>query len=305
MPPNVAIVDYFCTPLNSSSRSGICCLQEYFTIDTMKGWILFGAALLMSGALSCGRCGKAADKTAAATRAGEEAVVVADSLPVKIDIVDDLGRIVIRKAPRQQVEVEFDSGTANLLDARITGVSDTANIRFNGIVMPGGASDGPFGRSMEYDLARKGMYRLLIGESLMQGDPWGGDFTLEIRLSQTVPYTLGRNYYVLNSFTDSTLRTNTITTRQEFDAVFGKAAVMGSFPTPIDFDKQYVIAVVEPMTDDAVHLEVTSLLKTGDRIVLVYDRKSGEKRSYFVRPFLMLIVDREYSGVVEVRETRS
>ena len=82
--------------------------------------------------------------------------------------------------------------------------------------------------------------------------------------------------------------------------MFGKAPVMGSLPTPVDFDKQYVIAVIEPMTDEAVYLEVESLVKIGGKVIMTYSRETGGRRSYSVRPMLMLVVDREYAGEVEI-----
>lgn len=255
-------------------------------------------------AFSCGRSGKTGDSVSVVPGAAKGEVITADSLPVRIDITDGVAKVEIRKTDMKPVIVEFDSGDADILHAAITGVPDTANIRFNQIIMPGGAADGPFGRSMEYTLTRKGEYKLSIGESLMEGDLWGGIFTLEVRLSENIPYTVGRRYFVKNSFTESTLRDNTITTSEQFDTIFGKSAVMGSLPTPIDFDTQCVIAILEPITDDAVSLKPLSLIRTGEKTVLTYERKVGGKRSYFTRPFLMLIVDKAYCGDVEVTEMR-
>lgn len=255
--------------------------------------------------LSCGRCGKTGngktgngETVAGAAAAGE--VVIADSLPVKVQVRDGCGRMVILKEPGRTVDVEFDSGGCDLLYGEITGVGDMANVRFNQIVMPDGTSDGPFGRSIEYGLEQQGTYHLLIGESLMAGEPWGGEFMLELWLGCKVPYTEGHNYFVNNSYTEDRLPAATITTREEFDTVFGKAPVMGSLPTPVDFDTQYVIAVIEPMTDEAVYLEVESLVKIGDKLIMTYSRETGDRRSYSVRPMLMLVVDREYAGEVEI-----
>jgi hypothetical protein len=56
------------------------------------------------------------------------------------------------------------------------------NIRFTQIILPGGKADGPFGRSLRYPVAGKGVYRLIIGQNLMAGDPWTGAFTLNVQL---------------------------------------------------------------------------------------------------------------------------
>jgi hypothetical protein len=56
------------------------------------------------------------------------------------------------------------------------------NIRINQIVSPSGESDGPFGQILEYDLNETGVWKLVIGGSLMQGDEYEGDFLVRIKL---------------------------------------------------------------------------------------------------------------------------
>lgn len=64
--------------------------------------------------------------------------------------------------------------------ARISSDDSTANIRINQIFTPDGKADGPFGREWKFAIRQQGMYKLLIGENLMQGDEWKGKFTLAI-----------------------------------------------------------------------------------------------------------------------------
>lgn len=92
--------------------------------------------------LSCGRCGKTGNGETVAGAAAAGEVVIADSLPVKVQVRDGCGRMVILKEPGRTVDVEFDSGGCDLLYGEITGVGDMANVRFNQIVMPDGTSDG-------------------------------------------------------------------------------------------------------------------------------------------------------------------
>ena len=68
-------------------------------------------------------------------------------------------------------------------------------------------------------------------------------------IDKTLSYTVANNYFVKNNVND--LANSKITTREEFDNLFGMAATMGSngTPTSIDFENQYVIAVIEPDTD--------------------------------------------------------
>ena len=113
---------------------------------------------------------------------------------------------------------------------------------------------------------------------------------------------LGRNYFVRNDYTSDYLLSNVITTQEQFDAVFGRSAVLGNMPTPIDFDRQYDIAIVEPMTDRAVRYSVEGLVNIGGRINMAYRREVGEPRGYYVRPLLMLVVDGTYPGEIEIVE---
>lgn len=249
--------------------------------------------------VACGLGGKPKMKVAEADVSG---VVVADSMPVKLDMKDGYEKALIRKMPMKSVEVAFDSEAYNELYAAISEVSDTANIRFNQIFMPDGTADGPFGRDIVYGLAQKGMYRLVIGESLMQGEPWSGDFMVEVWLGNKVPYTLGENYFVRNDFISERLKGHRIMDKRHFDEVFGSAATMKSLPTPIDFARQYVIAVVDPVTDLSTQLTVKNMMKQGDRITLRYNKSVGGKQTYSITPFLLLIVDLDHSGEVDVIE---
>ena len=227
-------------------------------------------------------------------------LIINDSLPTTVGLDGNM-RYVICKNPEQAVELEFDSERNHLLRAEISGIPDTANICFNAIIFPNGKSDTLTGKSIEYDLTDSGTYRLLIGENLMDGEPCGGDFTFDIEVVRRIPYTVGRNYYVLNSLRKGAFAEGVIDDREQFDAIFGKAAVLGSLPTEIDFDRQYVIAVVDNMSDDAVHLNILSLVESEDgKLVMTYERERSGKRSYSVRPYLMIIVDRQYYGPVEI-----
>lgn len=57
------------------------------------------------------------------------------------------------------------------------------NVRINQIQQPGGAFDGPFGDSLSYTFKRDGNIQFIIGENLMAGDPYTGDFVLRITLA--------------------------------------------------------------------------------------------------------------------------
>lgn len=262
--------------------------------------ILACLAIGMAAVPSCGRNGKGGNDAATATKTAG-APIKADSLPIRIDAADGHGIAAIIKEPRRTAEVEFAAGVYNVLLGTIT-APEEANVRFNTLTMPDGTSDGPFGRTIEHILPQKGTYRLSIGENLMMGEPWGGEFTLDIRLGHTIPYVEGEHYFVRNDYTADRLADNVITSQAQFDAIFGRAAVMGNMPTPVDFSRQYVIAIIEPMTDHAVRYQAESLVEMGGKAVLTVTRTDDGPRQYSVRPMLMVVADGKYPGEISIVE---
>lgn len=115
-----------------------------------------------------------------------------------------------------------------------------------------------------------------------------------------IPFTKATHYFVRNDFKEGQLENPRITTKADFDAVFGTAATMGrdGQPTPIDFSKQDAIAVIDSVSDYAVSFENPSLQKDGAYLALSYDAIKGAKQSYSTRPFLLLIIDKKYKQTV-------
>lgn len=56
------------------------------------------------------------------------------------------------------------------------------NIRFSQIIMPDGQSDGPFTRSIKYELKQKGLYKLIISPNHMADGKKSGDFLLQLKV---------------------------------------------------------------------------------------------------------------------------
>ncbi|MDI3321617.1 hypothetical protein [Pinibacter soli] len=90
-------------------------------------------------------------------------------------------RILKISAP---VTCNFQVRNKCVLFGRIITPGDKGNIRFNQIFMPDKSSDGPFGKELNYDIKKTGLYKLLIGEDLMAEKPYRGEFTLELKISQ-------------------------------------------------------------------------------------------------------------------------
>lgn len=112
-----------------------------------------------------------------------------------------------------------------------------------------------------------------------------------------VPFSVARNYFVRS---DADVPENVkITDQATFEGVFGMAAFMGrdGQPTSIDWDKEFVIAVVKPVTDAETILEPLSLVKKGKSLVLNYSLKTGPSMSYTIRPFFIIVVDKQWEDL--------
>ena len=122
----------------------------------------------------------------------------------------------------------------------------------------------------------------------------------------TANYNRMYNYYVNNHFNNGTHKL-VIHNQQDFDAVFGAGAVMGhnGQPTKINFNRQFVIAVILPETNRQTTIETAMLKRNGDRLYYSYIIEEGHATSYTMRPFTAVVVDRnEPSDVVFQRVTR-
>lgn len=112
--------------------------------------------------------------------------------------------------------------------------------------------------------------------------------------SGNVPFDTVRNYFFRN---DATVPSSPkISSQEQFDSLFGAAAFMGKDgqPTSIDFDRQFVIAVVLPETDIETTLEPLSLTRSGGELTFTYVKKEGGKVSYTMRPLLLVAVDKAH-----------
>lgn len=122
----------------------------------------------------------------------------------------------------------------------------------------------------------------------------------------TANYNNMGNYYVNNSFPDGTHKL-VIQNQQEFENIFGDAAVMGrnGQPTRVNFNRQFVVAVILPVTNRQTVIETALVRRLGDRLYFSYIIDEGHATSYTMRPFTAVVVDRnEPSDVVFQRVTR-
>jgi hypothetical protein len=111
-----------------------------------------------------------------------------------------------------------------------------------------------------------------------------------------IPYTRMENYYVRN---DAKLPIQArIDDRATFESLFGMATLMGTAgqPTPVDWDNEFVLAIVDPFTNIQIELAPESLQSENGQLVFTYSETVGEKQSFWIIPDLLLKVDRKYEA---------
>lgn len=116
-----------------------------------------------------------------------------------------------------------------------------------------------------------------------------------------IPFFEANNYFVKNTYKNKEVATLKVISQEEFDEVFGPAAVMGENgkPTQIDFSKQYALAVIAPITDKQTSVTANSLTYRDTEIVFDYKITEGEPQSFTIQPFLLIVVDKEHSGQIK------
>lgn len=85
------------------------------------------------------------------------------------------------------------------------------------------------------------------------------------------------------------------------------AAFMGKDgqPTNIDFDKQFVLAIVLPVTDVATEIIPAKVEVKGNQLFYTYEVKAGEQLSFSIQPVSIIILDKQFENheVVEQKVT--
>ncbi len=117
-----------------------------------------------------------------------------------------------------------------------------------------------------------------------------------------VPYTKLQNYFFRN---DAQIPTNPkIDTQEQFDSLFGMATLMGpnGQPTAVDFERQFVVSVILPVTNQPTELYDEQLHSYKDllghsNLLFCYSAKRGsDTLSYKMQPILLIAVDRQYDA---------
>ena len=117
------------------------------------------------------------------------------------------------------------------------------------------------------------------------------------KVATPIHYTTLENYFVRNDVDCSKQRRLILDNQQDFDAFFGKAATMSSLPTAINWNKQYVVAIILPETKRATSIEPVAVKVTdNDVMVFSYHVKKGDKMSHSMVPFTAVAIDKPASN---------
>ena len=108
-----------------------------------------------------------------------------------------------------------------------------------------------------------------------------------------IPFTQLRNYYVRNDVNCSKLQQLILKNKADFEAFFGMAAYMGGLPTEVNWDKQYVLALILPETNRETTITPIDVRQDGDKVVLCYHvEQAQETMSYTIVPFTAVAIDK-------------
>lgn len=117
-----------------------------------------------------------------------------------------------------------------------------------------------------------------------------------------IPFAIAQNYFVKN---DAQIPEDPkITTQSDFDSIFGNATLMGEDgqSTPIDFEQQFVIAVVLDQSDFATKIEPMDLRKLdSEKIQFRYAVTVGERQQYISQPALILVADKKHEADIVLK----
>ena len=120
-----------------------------------------------------------------------------------------------------------------------------------------------------------------------------------------VPFQEAENYFIKNNI--KKIVSPIIRSQKVFEKIFGEAPVMGKNgePTKINFKKQFVLVADKPETSYSTEMKCVSLKKNKvGNLVFTYEIKIGEKQTYTIRPFLLIVVDKKYMGKPILKEVR-
>ena len=115
-------------------------------------------------------------------------------------------------------------------------------------------------------------------------------------VGENVPFEEAKNYFFKNGQTIPA--SPKITTAEAFDQLFGMAAFMGKDgqPTAIDFNKQFALAIVLPVTDVATEIIPQKVEAKGNQLFYSYEVRTGKQQSFSIQPVSIIILDKQFEN---------
>lgn len=135
---------------------------------------------------------------------------------------------------------------------------------------------------------------LAESDTLMNGDL--------VAHNMQVPYRVLDRYFVNGQMSEDGLFK--LESEGQFQNLFSPASVMGEngIPYKIQFDKEFVIAVIMPETQMATEMVPVALLRTQDGdLLFTYKVNVGTEQSFSIRPYIAIIVEKQFNGNVIAR----
>ena len=116
------------------------------------------------------------------------------------------------------------------------------------------------------------------------------------QVATPVPYTTLENYFVRNDVDCSKQQRLIINNKADFEKYFGMAAHMGAMPTEVNWNKQFVVALVMPETKRATSVYPVAVKVTDNNIlVFSYQVKKGDRMFHTMVPFVAVAIDKPAS----------
>ena len=117
------------------------------------------------------------------------------------------------------------------------------------------------------------------------------------QVATPIKYTTLENYFVRNDVDCSKQQRLIIDNKADFEKYFGMAAHMGGMPTEVNWNKQFVIALVLPETKRATSIYPVAV-KVSDNNILVFSYlvKKGDNMSHSMVPFTAVAIDKPASA---------
>ena len=108
-----------------------------------------------------------------------------------------------------------------------------------------------------------------------------------------IMFTELENYFVRNDVDCSKQQRLILDNKTDFEQFFGMGTFMGGMPTDVNWNKQYVVALVLPETNRETIITPIDVRQDGDNVVLCYKVERGhEKLSYTMVPFTAVAIDK-------------